>query len=373
VVGTYQEALLSRRRLIFSPSQVSFQCLKTCTCEAIPLYLKVPQDYGNSAYHADKISDMMQGLPGPLEVRGSRTFAKEQHASSLFRRKYLGMRINEYIKKSLSYESDTLNAIMGVLRYAWLLSIPIYHFWGVPFKSLVDDQYDADFLSALFWVPERNDSNTHLTRREMFPSWTWAGWRGLGGVHLSSVGLLEGGVSLITINGTSLRLRDYVAIMRKTWNMYDFKPILYITGWFAMVHVEMHVPTRWVVVGSDDNTNSDVATPPFANVGFMASSLRNPPVVREASRIATETWPAIIFMLHGQTQSICGLLLKSVDGENFERVGQFSTDEWDHPGQTNAHATSSRVGNDIEFIIPALRGYEGEARLRCSWHTIKLV
>jgi hypothetical protein len=146
---TYQEGLLSRRRLIFTPSQVSFQCLKTCTCEAIPVHIKVPQDYGNSAYDAGKISDMMQGLPGPLEVRGSHMITKEEHASPMFRRVYLGMRINEYLKKTLSHESDILNAFIGVLRYAWLLSDPIYNFWGLPFRSLMSD---ADFLGALFWV-----------------------------------------------------------------------------------------------------------------------------------------------------------------------------------------------------------------------------
>jgi hypothetical protein len=97
------------------------------------------------------------------------------------------MRINEYLKKSLSYESDTLNAFMSVLCYAWLSSTPTYHSWGVPFDSLhslTDDHYHGAFLAALFWglegrVSVARQSYSHISRRELFPSWTWAGWRGL--------------------------------------------------------------------------------------------------------------------------------------------------------------------------------------------------
>jgi len=44
-------------------------------------------------------------------------------------------RMNEYLGRSLSYESDILNAFVGVLRQAWLLPEPSYHFGGLPFSS----------------------------------------------------------------------------------------------------------------------------------------------------------------------------------------------------------------------------------------------
>jgi hypothetical protein len=179
VIGTYQEGFIPRRRLIFGQSQVAFQCLKTCTCEAIPIALLVPQDYGNSACSSRKINDVIQSLPGPLEVRGSRTFAKKARASGLFSGTYLYMRINGYLKKSLSYESDTLNAFMGVLRYAWFMSIPTYHFWdvsfGEPMHPLVDNYHDGAFLIALFWRLEKYADAKHLhefhvSRRDPFLS-----------------------------------------------------------------------------------------------------------------------------------------------------------------------------------------------------------
>jgi hypothetical protein len=162
--------------------------------------------------------------------------------------------------------------------------------------------------------------------------------------------------------------------MHQSWNMYDFKPLLHITGWFAMIRVELHERgTRWVAAGPNDDTDGSTATVPFADVDFLAS----PPATSfydlgNLGVVAT-IWPAIISTPFDQSHYILGLLLQSVDDEASERFGRFSTAERHNPGQTQAQPTSSGVGDDIDFVSPALRRYEGGAKLKCKWITIKLV
>ncbi len=73
------------------------------------------------------------------------------------------MAIEEYTHREISYESDVLNAFVGLLhifsrffRCKTLLGLP---------EGLLD--------VALLWKPMRQ-----LRRRSGFPSWSWAGWVG---------------------------------------------------------------------------------------------------------------------------------------------------------------------------------------------------
>jgi hypothetical protein len=88
--------------------------------------------------------------------------------------------VKEYLDRTLTYEPDMLNAFLGVLRYAWFLPQPTYHFWGLPFKSRISGNVpvEADILSALFWEPEVASLLDKVSRQDCFPSWTWAEWRG---------------------------------------------------------------------------------------------------------------------------------------------------------------------------------------------------
>jgi hypothetical protein len=308
VIGTYQEGLLSRRRLIFGQSQVAFQCLKTCTCEAIPIDLRVPQDYGNSAYSSRKIKDTIQSLSGLLEVRGAPAFAKKNTRKRLVQREVSRLEDQRIPQEVLVVRVRYTQRFHGVLRYAWLLSIPTYHFWGVPFDGplhpIMDNHHDGAFLAAPFWGPEKyadakRPHHSHVTRRESFPSWTWAGWRGLSAIAMPRARRLEGTVSLRDLNDAPLRLRDYIVIVRQSWNIYDFKPLLYVTGWFAMIRVELHKKgTRWVAVGTNDGTDRSTATVPFADVNFVASPPESSIGLDLGNLVAVpKMWPASPFLL----------------------------------------------------------------------------
>lgn len=82
--------------------------------------------------------------------------------------------INEYSKRSLTYPSDLLNAFLGVLRAYERLRPPAMHVWGVPFLLDSDGKIGQPGY-GLLW---RGDLGYSLSRIHGLPSWTWAGWNG---------------------------------------------------------------------------------------------------------------------------------------------------------------------------------------------------
>ncbi|KAF4636460.1 hypothetical protein G7Y89_g1619 [Cudoniella acicularis] len=164
---TYQEALLSTRRLIFTDQQVYYEC------------------YG----HRD------EKFIGIFPTNGVGSSPWE-----------ITLRIEEYTKRSLTYDSDTLKAILGVLKaFENGVVQGVRHCWGVPILPLPD----RDLFSNLERRPDpefphiSNNQNNPYTesrtdcppstgffaglcwglekpsrRRLGFPSWSWTGWAG---------------------------------------------------------------------------------------------------------------------------------------------------------------------------------------------------
>lgn len=91
----------------------------------------------------------------------------------------------EYSKKELSYQSDALNAFSGILRWLESFEHPLYAIQGTPWvgpcDSLHDDSwYEAHvFVAGLAWKrTEKSVRRTDGHGRHLFPSWSWAAWRG---------------------------------------------------------------------------------------------------------------------------------------------------------------------------------------------------
>ncbi|KAK3302124.1 heterokaryon incompatibility protein-domain-containing protein [Chaetomium strumarium] len=145
---TYQEGLLSRRRLVFTHSQVYFQCTKTycwewlsmpsnSTGRQVPLYRVFPE--GVIGQHADDIVD----------------------------------RLREYAPRQLTFDSDALNAVLGIFQL--YQARQVYHLWGVPFLAdSARGNVERNFAMALGWT---SDPSEAAERRPGMPSWSWAGWR----------------------------------------------------------------------------------------------------------------------------------------------------------------------------------------------------
>jgi hypothetical protein len=144
---TYQEGLLSRRRLVFTNSQVYFQCMQTYSWEwlsippnstgrQVPLYRVFPE--GVIGQSADDIVD----------------------------------RLREYAPRQLTFDSDALNAFLGIFQL--YQARQVYHLWGVPF--LADNalgNVERNLAMALGWTSDPGEAE----RRPGFPTWSWVGWK----------------------------------------------------------------------------------------------------------------------------------------------------------------------------------------------------
>lgn len=141
---TYQEALLSRRKLIFSNSLVYFQCRRGSFIES----LDSPPEWNSDIFRHPLFSGC------PATGRTSEIWDL----------------IGDYTQRQLSYESDTLNAIQGIV-HRFSTEFPSFeHAWGVPLVPTNRTNSDL-FVEGLCWCP-----GTVGARRKDFPSWSWTGW-----------------------------------------------------------------------------------------------------------------------------------------------------------------------------------------------------
>jgi hypothetical protein len=157
---TYQESVFSRRRLYFTDRQIYFECDKVRCMEAVQ----------NNANSWDGIS----GLTDPAILPSIAPSTIERH-------------IEEYSKRSITYDQDILNAFLGVFRAYTQLVDPTYHIWGVPIIN--HHPYNSTTLSSRIQSPigiRKNGltrgllwASVHPSQRRLgFPTWSWAGWKG---------------------------------------------------------------------------------------------------------------------------------------------------------------------------------------------------
>jgi hypothetical protein len=85
--------------------------------------------------------------------------------------------IQEYTRRTLSFPSDAMNALSGILTY-YGRERGIHHLWGIPYSDKTPASINepprkrvATFEESLRWYAKNEHS-----RRVGFPSWSWAGW-----------------------------------------------------------------------------------------------------------------------------------------------------------------------------------------------------
>ncbi|PMD38749.1 HET-domain-containing protein [Hyaloscypha variabilis F] len=162
---TFQEGLLSRRCLIFTEDQVTFECDGMHRSEALILPVEAMHDVSTRSFKP-------QIPPGPLRRRqpGSEPFDIMSY-------------ILDFRERELTFHTDKLKALEGVFHAFERGQHPVYQFMGVPIYPPIigssHDNRDVDrkaeerLAFALSWYhlrPGERDSH--------FPSWSWAGWTG---------------------------------------------------------------------------------------------------------------------------------------------------------------------------------------------------
>jgi hypothetical protein len=163
---TYQEAMLSQRRIFFTAHQVYFECKQDTWSEDIV------------AEPTDVVWDVR-----PHRSRGvGQITPASAPINDWMRNLYLGpyMRvIEEYTQRRLTVESDIVDAVTALLK----VLTDAYHLANGNFDEAFKFGMPlGDLQQVLLWQPAANAPHSRrVPVDEMmvpWPSWSWAAWRG---------------------------------------------------------------------------------------------------------------------------------------------------------------------------------------------------
>ncbi|KAF5021166.1 hypothetical protein F66182_6812 [Fusarium sp. NRRL 66182] len=158
---TYQEGLLSRRRLVFTPSQIYFQCQSLHCHESIsyPLHTKPALNLGRVF---------------SLDGAGNRTGDFKNV-------------IGGYLNREFAFPEDRLDAFRGILDHYTQMNYPMDNILGLPifstqdFKNVRNPNRVDRFVVGLGWrYDPLGDTETPTHSMQLhgpYPSWTWLGWK----------------------------------------------------------------------------------------------------------------------------------------------------------------------------------------------------
>ncbi|KAG4434632.1 hypothetical protein IFR05_009896 [Cadophora sp. M221] len=170
---TYQEGILSRRRLVFTENQTYFECYGMHCSESVHFPLEKMHRKDMQGFKGDFCSKEFVGF----YPKGGGMFPKGVGTTSV----EIVRRIEEYSKLDLTNPSDILKGMMGIFNAFRRGSLNIDHFLGVPIlpsagqrgKSIEGWTPSTGFFLGLFW-----NIKGRPERRNGFPSWSWIGWHG---------------------------------------------------------------------------------------------------------------------------------------------------------------------------------------------------
>lgn len=228
---TYQEALLSPRRIVFTNSQLYLQCRTHHYLEGLS------HEFSDRHYYPESLSFALQVFPhdgvGPTWD--------------------LRERLAEYYSRRLTNGSDSLPAIEGILTALQEGrqgggTLHGRHFYGLPFVySKHSGNGVPSFVAALSWVAQptqRITSGQCAQSNSGYPSWTWASLK----ARFPNVGL-----HLKWANDRNALEKDIaIRVARKGSDMVDFsvlhgpvtekytgfEPILEIDTWVIETNIE---------------------------------------------------------------------------------------------------------------------------------------
>ncbi|KAH7393814.1 heterokaryon incompatibility protein-domain-containing protein [Phaeosphaeria sp. MPI-PUGE-AT-0046c] len=163
---TFQEGQLSRRLLVFTDHQMVFYCNTSAWMEV----LGGPPSAENGSI-----------LVPPVKANLWDFYSSSENDVDSPHEKLInfGILITNYTDRNISFASDALKAASGVLSRLQEENDPAYNFAGLPYYRGSGDKMplipiEQAIGHALSW----HTFDTPLSRREIFPSWTWAGWSG---------------------------------------------------------------------------------------------------------------------------------------------------------------------------------------------------
>ncbi|KAK1855402.1 tol protein [Colletotrichum chrysophilum] len=175
---TLQEAVLSRRRLVFTDDQVYFECTAMNCHES----LASPLDKLHVRDRSKFRNIMLGGIFGRNRYQEYCHF-NEKTSSPMRNFDRFSDIVQQYSNRNLTYDSDALKAMYGIFREFEDNKTQIAQIYGIPFFSSMPDKTMVSFLNGLTWHHQWpwakwDHRMSQPQRRENFPSWSWAGWVG---------------------------------------------------------------------------------------------------------------------------------------------------------------------------------------------------
>jgi hypothetical protein len=310
---TFQEALLSRRRLVFTDSQVYFQCLRMHCTEGI--------EHSHTLVYG-ALRDDMRAFPR----RGI-----GHQAPDIYNR------LKEYYKRQLSFNADILNAVSGILQTftqmrAGEFKESAVHFYGIPVvvqsvgsPGIVRANARASFALGLVWMINMGSHYTSpnversVAGDDSFPSWSWASFKAnrpnSGSDHLN---FFQGGrspsdfdgprqVRVVPRPGLSMSLEDYV---QRACEFTAFLPLVELTS--------MVMPG--LLLGKD--TGLAISSACSQSIRFSALPQANLSLHLYASSITTNLTAVYVGGPRKQRRSeVVLILVEAIDESQYRQVG----------------------------------------------------
>ena len=294
---TYEEAILSRRRLYFTPQQLYFECASMTCPESLRL---------NVQKRTDNNPIGVLGAPKAYQIFDKILFDPEW---------LIIHRIHDYSGRRLTHERDALDASLGFLERFRLFRKPISHLWGVPILNPINNSerkqgYNdhrikifVGFVNGLCWKLERPGRRRALS----FPSWSWVGWEGkvskkdLNWVDFYLDQVIESRVAMC--DGTLLSLEKYIDLIFSKDQKADIvEPSCSITMRVLVLQVRLTYNSerqKWTVqryASSQENFKEWSPTPLHLDKEFSNGTI-------DTLQIQSRPWKAMVV---GKSRELLG-------------------------------------------------------------------
>ncbi|CZR42760.1 uncharacterized protein FPRO_10063 [Fusarium proliferatum ET1] len=203
---TYQEGILSHRRIFFTNEQVLFQCNNMTCLEsfAIPMDVLHRLDIPNTK--KKPILKDTEPLFLPL--------------------KEIGTHLMEFSKRNLRHDRDALDAFSGVLN-ACHREEGYFHFLGNP---LIRKKKGWRWMINAWYHVKPG------ARKADFPSWSWTGWKGE--ITMTSYDTPDHDLRLLREDECSVSLDDFKTAYNTNLSQL-MKPVIQLEGMMTMMSFEL--------------------------------------------------------------------------------------------------------------------------------------
>ncbi|KAG4436492.1 hypothetical protein IFR05_008033 [Cadophora sp. M221] len=254
---TYQEGILATRRLIFTTSQVYYECHGMTCCETFSLPYKSMHSLSNQrlsakyfAIRPGRVGERIGMFPTPV------AYSRGGKAGDVY------VHIARYSLRSFSWDTDRLRAFLGILSAFETGGYGVLHHWGIPIlpcpcpgggsgiytesgpASELERKFSmTSFVLGLMWTHKFRDKNIRI---EGLPSWSWSGvlggveWAfGMGeGVFLDNATLFDVDVQMERRDGGLLAWEEFCGEYERLNVDGMLSPYIYLSAWSAPASTE---------------------------------------------------------------------------------------------------------------------------------------